>query len=320
MFVVCGEALWDLFATEREDGLTFEAVIGGSPLNVALGLRRLEVPSALLTGLSTDRLGERILDVLNRERVDTSLLVKMTNPTTLSLVDVGKDGSPAYAFYGEAAADRSLRSEDLPPLPPEVWGLHAGSYSLAVDPVGSSLLGLMRREAGRRLITIDPNVRLNVEPDVSVWCERIEDFAASADLVKASVEDLELLYPGVPHDRTVRRWLDAGVTLVVLTQGLEGATAFGPFGRVEAGGRSVEVVDCVGAGDAFQAALIAGLEARDATTSEALRSLGGDEMAALLKFSNAAAAIACSRRGANLPTHAEAARFALDSNRRPSRV
>ena len=98
--VVCGEALRNLFAIESDEGLSFDARIGGSPLNVAVGLSRLRQESALFTGLLTDRLGARIHDVLAREGVDTGLLIRMPNPTTLSLVDVGEDGSPAYAFCG----------------------------------------------------------------------------------------------------------------------------------------------------------------------------------------------------------------------------
>ena len=105
MFVVCGEALWDLFGVEDERGLTFDARIGGSPFNVAVGLARLGQPSALFTGLSTDRLGQRLHDALEAEGVVTGLLVRRARPTTLSIVDVGPDGGPIYAFYGEGAAD-----------------------------------------------------------------------------------------------------------------------------------------------------------------------------------------------------------------------
>lgn len=305
MFVVCGEALWDLFASEREDGVNFDARIGGSPLNVAVGLRRLGQSSALLTGLSTDRLGERILDVLERERVDTSLLLRLPNPTTLSLVDVGRDGSPAYAFYGENAADRAVGIDDLPSLPPSAWGLHAGSYSLAVEPVGSSLLSLMKREAGRRLTTIDPNVRLNVAPDVAHWRQRIAAFIAHASLVKASDEDLNLLYPGIARSAVAERWLKGGADVVIITRGARGAEAFGSFGRVSLGGSAIDVVDTVGAGDSFQAALIAGLAERKATTAERLRSLNASDMADLLAFANRASVITCGRRGANLPQRSE---------------
>ena len=309
MFVVCGEALWDLFAAESEGGLSFDACIGGSPLNVAVGLSRLGQAAALFTGLSTDRLGGRIHDVLVREHVNTGLLVRKPNPTTLSLVDVGEDGSPAYAFYGEGAADRSVERSELPTLPIDAWGVHAGSYSLAVDPVGDSLLALMEREAGRRLLTLDPNVRLNVEPDVAHWRHRIEAFVARVDLVKASDEDLALLYPGTEPGSIARNWLAAGAGVVIVTQGQDGAEAFGSFGRVAVPATPVDVVDAVGAGDTFQAALIVGLAERGARSSGPLRALGSDDFTELLTFATQAAAIVCSRRGADMPTRSDVEEF-----------
>ena len=309
MFVVCGEALWDLFAVESDTGLSFDARIGGSPLNVAVGLSRLGQDSALFTGLSTDRLGERIHDVLVRECVDTGLLIRMPNPTTLSLVDVGEDGSPAYAFYGEGAADRSVEASELPALPTDAWGVHAGSYSLAVDPVGASLLTLLEREAGQRLVTLDPNVRLNVEPDVAHWRDRIEEFVARVDLVKASDEDLALLYPGAEPGGIARNWLAAGASVVIVTRGQDGAEAFGRFGQVAVPAARVEVMDAVGAGDTFQAALIAGLAERGIRSSGLLLALGSGDFTDLLTFAAQAAAIVCSRRGADMPTRSEVENF-----------
>ncbi len=311
MFVVCGEALWDLFAVEGDEGLTFDACIGGSPLNVAVGLSRLGQDSALFTGLSTDRLGVRIHDVLVREGVDTGLLIRMPNPTTLSLVDVGEDGSPAYAFYGEGAADRSVQTSELPVLPPDAWGVHAGSYSLAVDPVGASLLALLEREAGQRLLTLDPNVRLNVEPDVAHWRDRIEEFVARVDLVKASDEDVALLYPGAEPGEIARNWLAAGASVVIVTRGQDGAEAFGNFGQVSVPAAKVDVMDAVGAGDTFQAALIVGLAERGIRSSGPLRALGSGDCNDLLTFAAQAAAIVCSRRGADMPTRSEVENFYL---------
>jgi len=303
MFLVCGEALWDMFAVEGENGLSFDARIGGSPFNVAMGLSRLGQNSALLTGLSTDRLGQRLFGALNQEGVDPRYLVRTPLASTIGLVDVGPDGGPVYAFYG--TADREVREGDLPTLGEEVWGLHAGSFALVVQPVGDSLLMLFEREAGRRLITLDPNVRLNVEPDVELWRDRIDAFVSHADLVKVSDEDLELLYPGSDAAEIAKAWLDAGAGLVVVTRGPAGAVAFGAFGQIDAPGRKIVVADTVGAGDTFQAALIAGLAERGATNGDRLRALGAEEVAALVDFAIRAAAITCTRRGADLPRRHE---------------
>ncbi|MDF2235438.1 carbohydrate kinase [Albimonas sp. CAU 1670] len=304
MFLVCGEALWDLFAVEGE-GLSFDARVGGSPLNVAVGLARLEQRAGLFTGLSTDRLGERLLGALTAEGVATEFLVRTQRLSTLSLVDVGADGSPRYAFYGEGAADRSITAADLPSLGAEVWGLHAGSYSLAVEPVGAALLAFFGREKGRRLLTLDPNVRLSIQPDVDLWRERIGRFLPCTDVVKVSDEDLGMLHPGRRPDEVAQEWLAAGPALVVVTRGAQGAVAWGAAGRVEIPGRPVQVVDTVGAGDTFQAALIAGLAERGAATREAVEALDATQVSGLLDFAVQAAAITCGRRGSDLPRRAE---------------
>jgi fructokinase len=303
MFLVCGEALWDMFAVEGENGLSFDARIGGSPFNVAMGLSRLGQVSALLTGLSTDRLGERLFGALKQESVDPRYLVRTSLASTIGLVDVGPDGGPVYSFYG--TADREVRESDLPTLGEDVWGIHAGSFALVVEPVGSSLLTLFQREAGRRLITLDPNVRLNVEPDVALWRDRIAAFVAHADLVKVSDEDLELLYPDAAPADIARNWLQSGAGLVIVTRGPAGAEAFGAFGRIEAPGRKIVVADTVGAGDTFQAALIAGLAESGAIRGDQLRALDSEAVRALVSFAIRAAAITCTRRGANLPRREE---------------
>jgi len=307
MFVVCGEALFDLYAMDGDAGLSFDARIGGSPFNVAVGLARLRQPVALFTAISTDALGVRLRAALKSEGVETGLLVRSDRRTTLSLVEVGSDGAPTYAFYGEGGADRAVQMGDLPSLGSQVWGMHVGSFSLVAEPVGSALLEMVRREAARRLVTLDPNVRLSVEPDRERWRARIEAFARSSDLIKVSEEDLDLLYPGEsPADRAAA-WGQIGVHLVIVTRGDAGAAAFGPFGLVEVASRPVTVADTVGAGDSFMAALIAWLAERNIKTRQALAGLRKSDVAALLDFAGRAAAITCSRRGADLPKRSELA-------------
>jgi fructokinase len=307
MFVVCGEALWDLFAVEDPDGLRFDARIGGSPFNVAVALARLGQKAALFTGISTDRLGDRLVAALKQETVETSLLVRNDRPGTLSLVDVGPDGVPAYAFYGDGAADRLVTSADLPEFGPDVWGLHAGSYSIAVEPVGSSLLRLFERESGRRLLTLDPNVRLAVQPERGLWRERIERFVGYCDLAKVSDEDLGLIYPGATAREIASRWLEAGARLVVITRGSGGAEAFRRGEQVAVPSLPVDVVDTVGAGDTFQAGLIAGLAERGVWSGPALGALDIEQVRSLLAFAGSAAALTCSKRGADPPRRSELA-------------
>jgi fructokinase len=306
MFLVCGEALFDVFvgADDGHGALALKAVVGGSPFNVAVGLARLAQPVALLAGVSTDVLGDKLARHLAEEGVARDYLVRRPEPTTLSLVGLGADGSPRYTFYGHRAADVSVTPDDLPVLGPQVRGLHFGSYALVAPPAADAYAALAAR-AGERLVTFDPNVRLTVEPDREVWRARIAAMLPFATVVKVSEEDLVSLWPGADHEALAQGWLEQGPALVVVTRGARGVVAFTRRGAVSAPGRTVDVVDTVGAGDSFQAALIAGLLERGVADHAGVAALPDDALAAILTRCCAAAAIVCGRRGADLPRLAE---------------
>ncbi len=310
MYLVCGEALFDIFAgepsPERCNRLTLDAVAGGSPFNVAVGLSRLGVPTAFLAGLSNDPLGRQLRQVLTRERVDVRYLVDFDAPTTLAMVAVGPDGSPQYSFRGEGCADRLLQEEHLPALDERIQAIHIGSYSLVVQPVADTISSLVARERGQRLIALDPNVRLNVEPRLSIWRERIEHLARQAHLIKVSLEDLQVLYPERSPEDVARGWLGDHCQLVVLTRGAEGAQAFSRgVGMLHCPARPVQLRDTVGAGDTFQAAMLAFLHDRRLDQPEALAGLDRETLAQMLAVAMEAASITCSRTGPDLPYRRE---------------
>ena len=306
MFLSCGEALFDLFpSAETDTGFIFDARIGGSPFNVAVGLSRLGCGAALFTGLSSDPLGRRLERTLKDEGVDTTYLVSKQNQTTLALVGVGPNGIPQYSFYGHDAADCSVSETDLPELPRSVAAMHFGSYSLVVEPTGSSLLQLARRNHDGRLVSFDPNPRLNIEPDVGRWRRRVEAFSEIADLIKVSDEDLEMLFPGDDIDSAISRWSSRGVQLIVVTRGGDGALVSLRGEVFESSGRTVEVVDTVGAGDSFQAGLLCGLNELDKATKAGLSEVSLDECRRVVDFAMEAAAMTCTRRGADLPRRSE---------------
>jgi fructokinase len=308
MFVVCGEALMDVYMGESTPtGMTLDARIGGSPLNVAQGLVRLGRPAAFLTGLSTDALGERLLASLRAEGVDTSLIVRNDAPSTLSVVSVDARGVPRYAFHGNGAADRQITHDTLPVLPPATRVLQFGSYALVVEPVGSALRALAARERERRLIAYDPNVRLNVEPDLAHWRAVVAHMVSIAHLVKVSDEDLGLLYPAETPEQVAARWLAQGAALVAVTRGRHGASAWTRGAHADVPSPETKVIDTVGAGDTFQAALLTWLDEHDALTPDALSNLDAASLDTLLGFAARAAAITCSRRGADMPRRAELA-------------
>ena len=309
MYLVCGEALFDVFTTsapERSNRLTLEAVAGGSPFNVAIGLARMGTSVALLGGISTDYLGEQLRRVLREEGVDPRHLATFDAPTTLAMVALGSDGVPVYSFRGEGCADRLLQADQLPPLDDSIRGIHFGSYSLVTRPIADALAELLRREVEQRLISLDPNVRLNVEPDVARWRERVEAFAENAHLIKVSDEDIGLLYPGEAPECIARRWLGHRAEIVIVTSGARGACLYSDrHGELHVAAPTVAVQDTVGAGDTFQAALLAFLAEHGFDSPQGLRDMGRQEMDAMLRFAAQAAAITCSRRGPDLPYRSE---------------
>lgn len=306
MYVVCGEALFDFFSEEDASGkasqVNYKAIAGGSPFNVAVGLRRLGIEAGLFAGLSSDYLGRRLLQVLKNEGVREDFLVEFAAPTTLAMVAVGANGSPQYSFRGEGCADRQLETAHLPALGDEVRGLHFGSFSLVVQPIADTLLALIRRETGKRLISLDPNVRLNPQPDIALWRQRVAELVTYADLIKVSDEDLHLLYPDQTPESVLQGWLEHRCQLVFLTRGGEGATVFSrQHGSWSAPAVEVVMADTVGAGDTFQAALITWLTEHQLDSVAGLEQLSRDQIDAMLRFAIRAAALTCSKTGPDLP-------------------
>jgi fructokinase len=308
MILICGEALVDLFVSRDEYGnLATRAVPGGSPFNVAVGLRRLGEAAAFCGGLSSDAFGQALYAKLETENVDLSYVLRSPCLSTISVIATDAGGHPSYSFHGEGKADRQVAVSDLPQdLPDTIGTITFGSYSLAVPPVGDALLALAKRESGRRIISIDPNVRPTVTPDMLDWRARFEAFLPHANIIKVSEEDLQIAYPGTDFTSLVALWHEAGPSLVTITHGAHGATGF--FRRrapVTVSGRHVQVVDSVGAGDSFHAALLASLSRMGRLHVETLSQLSEIEMRQALEYAVVASSITCTRAGADGPTSAE---------------
>jgi fructokinase len=306
MFVVCGEALMDVFARERDaTGQPLDARMGGSPFNAAVGIARLRQPVGFFGPVSRDFLGERLMQGLRDEGVHVDITPRTDAPTTLSLVGTDAQGVPAYSFYGHGAADRQLVPEMLALLPPTMSGLHVGSYTTVVEPTATTLRALVEREHGRTPISYDPNVRLNVEPEHTRWRDMLLWMLPRTDLLKISLEDLELLWHGTSVEDFAGEAMRQGVKLVVVTLGGDGAMAFSGPAAAQVPAVPVAVVDTVGAGDSFHAALVAWLLERRLLSHEALGRLSSTQLHEALRFAAQAAAITCSRRGANPPRRGE---------------
>lgn len=305
MFICCGDALVDLFCQPAESvgSVSLQGHVGGSPLNVAIGLSRFGNESAYLCKNSTDIMGKRIGEYLNSNNVKTDWIVPSELNSTLAMIQTNADGSANYAFYTDNTADLSLQVSELPAeFPDAMQVLHFGSYSTAVDPTSKSLLVLAQRESGRRLVSYDPNIRPTIEPDSAVWREKFAGFSAAADFIKASDEDIQLLFgPDKSFESFAADVLAAGTSLVAVTEGSKGATLYSKSGaQARSKPISVAVKDTVGAGDTFQAGCLHWLNANGCihagelnTTDIALQDLAD--------FAATAAAITCTRHGADMP-------------------
>jgi len=310
MLMICGEALLDVFQGEpTRTGMTLDANVGGSPFNLAVGLARLGQPAAFFSAVSTGFAGERLMRALTDEGVDTRAVVRNDAPTTLSLIGLDAHGVPSYAFYGEGCADRLVHADDVARVPTEVALVNVGSYASVVEPVATAQRALIARERARgeagALIAFDPNIRLNVEPDLARWRDQLDWMLPRTDLLKVSDEDLGLLLPDSRIEDFAARALASGVKLVVVTRGAKGAVGWNAQGSVTIDPVRVQVVDTVGAGDTFQAALITWLAEHGALNAPALPSLKTTQLADALGFAARAAAITCSRRGADMPRRNE---------------
>ncbi len=308
MFLVCGEAVIDFFQDGSDGDLAFSAQPAGSPFNVCIGLARLGHKAALLTGLSRDAFGERLIVAMEREGIEWRLAPRTDRPTILSFVLVKPEGGPQYAFYGERGADTDVSVTGLPdPVPDAIRAVHVGGFPMAVEPAKTAYATLIVRESGQRFVSVDPNIRVALTGDLAAHRAHLEGLLPLLALIKASSEDLGFLYPGMGLEEVAQRWKSMGAGTILITDGPRGALALNEQGMVRVPTEAITPVDTVGAGDSFMSALLANLADQDLLDRQRLAAAPADVMAGLLAFANRAARITCGRRGANPPTRAEIA-------------
>ncbi|QEV17511.1 carbohydrate kinase family protein [Streptomyces alboniger] len=302
MIVVAGEALIDLVPQEADQDAGLPPLaprLGGGPYNTAVALGRLGSPVAFCSRVSRDAFGEALLGGLRAAGVDLSYVQRGPEPTTLAVASVGADGSAGYSFYVEGTADRLFSAPDR--LPDGVRAMSFGTCSLVLEPGASAFEELLRRAAGRGVFTaLDPNVRAALIPDADAYRARFRSWLPSVSLLKLSQEDADWL-GGTP-----REWLASGPSAVVVTRGGEGLWLYTRDGdELRVPGEPVDVVDTIGAGDTVNAALLHGLATRDALSPEAVAGLDAEAWSDVLRFAARAAAVTCSRTGAEPPYAAE---------------
>ncbi|MER9061305.1 carbohydrate kinase [Mesorhizobium sp. M0482] len=307
MILCCGEALIDMLPrTTTEGEPAFAPYVGGAVFNSAIALGRLGAPAGFFSGLSSDLFGGQFREALGASKVSSTYAHTSPRPTTLAFVRLS-NGQATYTFYDENTAGRMLTIEDLPEVGSEIEAMLFGAISLISEPAGSAYEEFMRREHERRVMMLDPNIRPNFIPDKAKHLRRIRNMMAMADIVKLSDEDLNWFGEAGSHEDVVRNWLDRGPKLIVVTHGSEGAVGYSSQHRVTVVPDKVEVVDTVGAGDTFNAGILASLHEQGLLSKTAIASLPEDAIQKALTLGAKAAAVTVSRAGANPPWRHEIA-------------
>lgn len=298
--LVAGEALVDVVI--GPDGETLDVAPGGAPLNVAVGLSRLDVPTHLLTTVADDEHGARVSEHLEESRVLLHPGSRASGRTSVARARLDEHRHASYEF------DLSWDPPE-PSLPDRCRAVHVGSLGTVLEPGAARITDLAARaRAAGLVLSYDPNVRPTVLGDVSGAWEQVRRIAAVATLVKLSDEDAHHLQPGRALDHVVDHLLRGESTrLVVVTRGADGLVLATRRDRVEVPAPTVDVVDTVGAGDACMAGLLAALHERDQLDVSSVRRLGAGDLVAIGTMAAAVAARTCTRRGANPPWRRELA-------------
>jgi fructokinase len=302
VIVVAGEALVDL-TLNRFDRLLGHP--GGGPYNVARTIGRLDQPVLYLGRISTDRLGKRLLRELEDDGVRLDAVVPTGDPTTLALAEMDGGGIATYRFYTAGTSTPGLTPEDaLAALPEQVAMLHVGTLGLVLEPMAGALEAVVHQASDDTLVALDPNCRPAVVDDVPAYRERLSRILRRTDLLKASEDDLAWLAPDQDPTEAARAFLREGPTVAVVTRGADGALVVTPSEVITVPATRADVVDTIGAGDAFGGAFLAwwrdhGLGRTDLSN--------GDAVLGATRFAGLVAARTCERAGAVAPRASELA-------------
>jgi fructokinase len=317
MLLSCGDALIDFLPVKSVDGRdAIVPVAGGSCLNIAVGMARLGAATGFVGGIASDLFGNIVANHATASGVKLDYAERSDHQCTLAFVRT-VDGEPQYAFYdvGSAAQNWTYRSGSIPFA--DVDAIHVGSTTLVGDAGAAQAFAMLREVKGSATISFDPNCRPNLVKDKPGYVARMAEFAGVADIVRMSDVDFEYLYGNHDYARRAASMLEAGASLVVVTQGIRGVQAWhGKAGALQAEAPKVEVVDTVGAGDSFQAALLFALRALGRIAIDPLRQIDADGLRRALSFATGCAAITCGRIGADPPWRADLPTGMLESLRR----
>ncbi|MBA2560881.1 MAG: carbohydrate kinase [Propionibacteriales bacterium] len=306
MFAVIGEALLDM--VQPDPGGAFLAKPGGGPMNIAIGLQRLAHPTALMARLSNGPLGEIVRHHIESNELDLGTCVSTGDQTTLAFASLDEQRRASYEFYVHGTADWGWTDAELSVFPEGTRAVHTGSVAAFLAPGADALLRLWQRtrRQGQLLLSFDPNVRPALVGERDDAVARVERFVAASHVVKASDEDLGWLYPDTALPEVLRRWSTLGPELVVMTRGPAGCVATGPSRNpLESSGRVVDVVDTIGAGDAFESGLLSAIADLGRAAPGAVKDVSDGDLTSILDRAITVSAMTCQREGADPPTRVQ---------------
>lgn len=296
MIICAGEALVDLVP---------DPVPGGGPMNAAIAAARFGAEAAFLGRVSTDGYGQMIYEHLEKNGVDLRLVQRGDEPTARAIIE--HTPQPSFRFEGTGTADTALGDASLDPVDPGPHIVHGGTLGMFRGATAEVLAELVEAHAG--IVSLDANVRPEVIEDRESWDHYHQRWLDRADIVKLSDEDLSWIWPERSIDSVVSELLASDIAVVLVTKGPQGVMVATRTGRAEVPGRSVRVIDTVGAGDTFIGTVLSQLvdERGCQLTPEGLATLTVEEWGAITRRSVVASSLVCGRRGADPPTLAETA-------------
>jgi fructokinase len=302
MLLSCGDALIDFLPVKSADGRdALVPMVGGSCLNIAIGMARLGAPAGFVGGISTDLFGRMIADHALASGVDLQYATRSEHQTTLAFVRT-VSGEPQYGFYDAETASRNwiYKSGAIPFS--EIDAIHVGSTTLVDQTVAAQTFAMVEEARNSVTISFDPNCRPNLTRDKVEYVSRMAAFAAAADIIRMSDLDFQYLYGDRDYAGRASSLIMAGASLVVVTRGAQGVLAWhGKAGMLEVEAPIIEVVDTIGAGDSFQAALLYALQALEIIRRRPLGEINARELHRVLSFASNCAAYTCKRAGADPP-------------------